>query len=179
MENIEKIEKIREKAGVTYEEAKQVLEEANYDLLDAMIILERQGKVKAPQTESYTTKNEENVNTEFESAQRTYQNDCKKSSVGQLIDKILATCGKLLKASLDSSFVVTHKGNEIINVPVLVLIICLIAFAITVPLLIIGLFCDFRYRIDGVDKVNVNFDINGTLNNVSDTCDNIKKDLTK
>ena len=47
MEDFEKIEKLRERANVTYEEAKEALNAANGDLLDAMIYLERQGKVKA------------------------------------------------------------------------------------------------------------------------------------
>ena len=46
MDNFEKVEKLREKAGVSYEEAKTALEQCNYDLLDAMIYLEKQGKVQ-------------------------------------------------------------------------------------------------------------------------------------
>ncbi len=43
MENIEKVEKLRERANVTYEEAKLALEENNWDILDAMVSLEKQG----------------------------------------------------------------------------------------------------------------------------------------
>ena len=48
MEMIEKVERLRERADVTYEEAKAALEEASGDLLDAMVILERMGKVRGP-----------------------------------------------------------------------------------------------------------------------------------
>ena len=44
MENNEMIEKLIEKTGVSYEEAKAVLEEKNYDILDAVLELERHGK---------------------------------------------------------------------------------------------------------------------------------------
>lgn len=40
MDEYEKIEKLRTRANVTYEEAKAAFGEANGDLLEAMIILE-------------------------------------------------------------------------------------------------------------------------------------------
>ena len=46
MDNLEKVEKLREKTGVSYEEAKAALEATNYDVLDAIIYLEKNGKVK-------------------------------------------------------------------------------------------------------------------------------------
>lgn len=48
MDQLEKVEKIREKTGVTYEEAKAALEAANGDILDALVYLENMGKVKKP-----------------------------------------------------------------------------------------------------------------------------------
>lgn len=44
MENYEKVEKLRERANVSYEEAKEALEQNNWDILDAMIALEKSGK---------------------------------------------------------------------------------------------------------------------------------------
>ena len=46
MDNFEKVEKLREHANVSYEEAKQALENSNWDILDAMIYLEQSGKVQ-------------------------------------------------------------------------------------------------------------------------------------
>lgn len=40
------IKKLMEKAHVTYEEAQEVLERCKWDLLDAIIYLERSGKVE-------------------------------------------------------------------------------------------------------------------------------------
>ena len=37
MDNLEKVEKLREKTGVSYEEVKEALEANNYDVLDAII----------------------------------------------------------------------------------------------------------------------------------------------
>ena len=47
MEMIEKVERLREKANVSYEEAKEALEQSGGDLLDAIVLLERQGKSKS------------------------------------------------------------------------------------------------------------------------------------
>ncbi len=45
MTNYEMVELLRQKANVSYEEAKAALEAANWDLLDAIVLLEREGKV--------------------------------------------------------------------------------------------------------------------------------------
>ena len=55
MDNFEKVEKLRERASVSYEEAKAALEESGWDILDAMVLLEKQGKTNGPQKTSYST----------------------------------------------------------------------------------------------------------------------------
>jgi hypothetical protein len=45
--NLEQIETLRERANVSYEEAKAALETCNGDIVEALIYLERQNKVKA------------------------------------------------------------------------------------------------------------------------------------
>ena len=54
MELLEKVEKIREKTGVSYEEAKAALEACDEDVLDALVYLENQGKIKKPDVSVYT-----------------------------------------------------------------------------------------------------------------------------
>ena len=58
MDNFEKVEKLREHANVTYEEAKEALENSNWDILDAMIYLEKNGKTRESQRAEYSTKTE-------------------------------------------------------------------------------------------------------------------------
>ena len=137
MDKLEKVEKLREKTGVSYEDAKNALEACDYDLLDAIIYLEKLDKVKAPEVESFTTGAEQQTSTEFEQAQRTYTNDCNKVTFGQMMDRFFKWCGKVLKKSVDSTFIVERKGQTMINVPVLVLVIALIlAFWVVLPLLV-------------------------------------------
>lgn len=55
MEKHEMAEKLVSKCGISYEEAGEVLREANYDMLEAMIILERRGKLGKEQSGKYST----------------------------------------------------------------------------------------------------------------------------
>ena len=49
MERLEMIEKLRQHADISYEEAKQILDETNDDMLEAVVLLEKQGKLKKQQ----------------------------------------------------------------------------------------------------------------------------------
>ncbi len=60
MDHLEMVEKLHEKANVSYEEASAALEKCNWDLLDALLLLESEGKLhkegEAPRQENYTTR---------------------------------------------------------------------------------------------------------------------------
>ena len=45
MTNFEMVEKLRQTADVSYEEAQDALEKSSWDLLDAVLLLEREGKI--------------------------------------------------------------------------------------------------------------------------------------
>ena len=49
MTRLEMVEKIREKTGVTYEEAREALEKANWDMLDAIVSLEKEKPAAEPE----------------------------------------------------------------------------------------------------------------------------------
>lgn len=72
MTKLEKAEKIIEKTGVTYDEAKEALEACGEDMLDAIVYLENQGKVKGPAQQVYTTKTEDS-SKEFQQAAKAYE----------------------------------------------------------------------------------------------------------
>ena len=58
MDNLQKIEQLVSKAGCSYEDAKAALEGCGWDMIDAIISLEREGKVKK-ETVEHTAQNEE------------------------------------------------------------------------------------------------------------------------
>lgn len=177
MDNFKKVEKLREKTGVSYEDAKIALEANNYDLLDAIIDLERQGKIASPKQESYTTSPDGNeTSKEFEQAQASYENACKETSLGEAFNKFFKWCGRIIKKGCDTSFTVSRHEREIISVPVIVLVLLLLfAFWIVLPLLVVGLFCNCKYHFKGFESTSI--DINELCDKASDVCENIKKDI--
>ena len=54
MEHYEMVENMRTKSNVTYEEAKAALEASDWDMLDALVMLESEGKVNG--VPEFTTK---------------------------------------------------------------------------------------------------------------------------
>jgi len=175
MDNLEKVEKIREKTGVSYEEAKNVLEANNYDLLDAIVELERQGKVKSPETPVYTTEAGQK-SQEFARTQQQYENDCRKKSSGDAFNHFFKRIGDLLKKTCETSFEVIRNEKRLVTVPVIVLIFgAVLAFWVTIPLLIVGMFFGCKYHFAGFDSTTV--DINDICDKASETCESIKNDF--
>ena len=96
---------------------------------------------------------------------------------GQMADKFFQWCGKIIKKGCENFFEVKKNGKEIINIPVIILVIfILVAFWVTVPLLIIGMFCGFKYSFRG-DMAGT-IDINSACDKAAQTCVNIRKEFT-
>ena len=180
MDIFEKVEKLREQTGVSFEEAKIALEENNYDMLDAVIALEKQGKVAQPQQGYYqagASQNAQNAQN-FVMAQQQYQKSCNKSSFKESMRNVADFFRKMFKKSLEINFCISKDGKSVANVPLLVLILLLLGFFwVTVPLLIIGLFFGITYSFTGVDKVVV--DVNDVCDKASQTAENIKNEFKK
>lgn len=180
MENNEMLEKLREKTGVSYEEAKAVLEEKNYDILDAVLELERQGKTDAPKDGSYTagaSQDMENVR-KFEVAQKQYEEDCKKNNFKEGCKNFADFFRAMFRKSLEIDFNISKDNKKVASVPLLILILLLLGFFwVTVPLIIVGLFFGITYNFTGIDKVVV--DVNEVCDKASQTAENIKNEFKK
>lgn len=177
MDNFEKVEKIREKTGVSYQEAKQALEANNYDMLDAMVYLEEKGKVAAPNVNSYSTESKLPANNaEFEKAQKSYEDSCKKQTFGDIMSKFFNWFKKVVRKGCDTTFSVDRNGENVFKMPVIILAIALIfMLPFTVILLIVGMFMDCKYSFLGFESTTV--DINEMCSKASDACTNIKNDI--
>lgn len=136
-------EKLVEKCGITYEEAGEVLKEADYDLLEAMIILERRGRL-GNGVNKYSTGIMQNnyTSTRYESAADA-------ESLGEFIKiawrKLCEFCRDLLKYQV----VISKNGREMINFPLILAIILVcctagVAFAAVVISLMSG--CSYSIR---------------------------------
>ena len=136
-------EKLVEKCGITYEEAGEVLKEADYDLLEAMIILERRGRL-GNCVNMYSTGIMQNnyTSTRYESAADA-------ESLGEFIKiawrKLCEFCRDLLKYQV----VISKNGREMINFPLILAIILVcctagVVFAAVVISLMSG--CSYSIR---------------------------------
>lgn len=176
MDNLEKVEKIREKTGVSYEDAKVALEANNNDMLDAIVYLEKLGKVSAPKQSQYVTKPEEYHSSEFQQAQEKYEKSCKKSTFGEKMDSFGEWVKKVVKRGCEIKFNVDRFEERVISIPLIALVvIMIIAFWLVGILLIVGLFFDYKYSFEGVNPTTV--DINDLCNKASDTCTGLREDL--
>ena len=177
MDKLDRVEKVRAKTGVSYTEAQEALELCNYDILDAIVWLEQHGKT-AGHTASYTTATvvEDVTTSEMSQAQSEYERATKPGSFSRALNRILDWIKRILKKSVDTSFVADRHGSQVFSMPTLLLVLLLIfAFWIVLPLLIVGLFFDFRYHFDGIGTVSVN--INEVVGQASDGAEALKRDI--
>lgn len=173
MATIEQVEQLREKANVTYDEAKAALEASNNDLLDAIIYLERQGKVKG-KSGFYSSERSTSAGASAE-LPREEAADC--GGFGDLLRRFGAFCLKLLRKGNENTFEVFRHGVSRTSMPVNVLVLLLIfVFWITIPLLIIGLFFGFRYRFNGPDLGKSV--VNDPMDSVANAAEELKNSIS-
>ena len=172
MDEFEKVEKLRQRVDVTYEEAKEALKQADGDLLDAVIWLENQGKtVKTEQTTRSTSYDEQK---DYVSVQDTVEKESKKSdrTLGQ---KIRYLCHLIWVKLKENKFVVERSGNRIVTLPVWILILALMISFWTVGIvMVIGLFFNCRYEIVGPNDLSF---VNETLEKAGDAVDKVKGEI--
>ncbi len=169
MEEFEKVEKLVQKANVSYEDAKKALEEANGDILDAMIALEKAGKVQGPQQSQYTTREAQQSVYRDVPAAVEKTNDTKGKSI---FKDIGAAIKRGFQYTVDNSLKVVRNGQEIIKLPLWISIIALLcAWELLVIVIIVSLFCDCRYSIVGKNDAA---EVNNVMNQASDFAGKVK-----
>ena len=174
MDRLNLVEKLRTKTGITYEDAKMVLEINNWDILDSILYLEEQGKVKRPSVSIFYT-NEYNENYEDEDQQFNFQevkkdNNYKSNNnfegIFEAICKVIDTCNNIF-------IEIMGKNNFFLKLPLTVVIVLLIfGFWILIPLVVIGLFLDIKFSVES-KKVNTD-KTNDILSKISKEVQNIK-----
>ena len=174
MDKLNLVEKLREKTGITYEDAKMVLEINNWDILDAILDLERQGKIKGPSVSIFYT-NEYNENYEEENTQSNFEEVKKDSNyksnstfegIFEVICKAIDTCNNIF-------IEIRGKNNFFLKLPLTVVIVLLIfGFWILIPLVVIGLFLDIEFSVES-KKINTD-NVNDILRRISKEVQNIK-----
>ena len=167
MTNLEMVELLREKAGITYEEAKEVLEQSNWDPLEAVLLLEKQGRTP-PGGQGYSTKD---ANEEPRAHSRQGHMGAKKAA-----NRLGHTIGKLVHTGNANQFVVTRNGKEVLSLPVTAFaVILLFTFWFSLIGLAVGLFCGLHYSFRGPNLGKQA--INDAMERAADMAESVREDL--
>ena len=185
MTDLEKVEKLREKANVSFAEAKEALDNSGGDILDALIYLENNGKAVAPTGGSYFTGADlptHAVIAEAGNNNARSNNGGSGESFTDLMKRFGAFCLKVFNKGLSNYLDATKGDQHLFSCPVLIVILLVLIFPwVAIPLFIISLFFGFRYRFSGADlgRDSVNSVMDGASNVVDDVkrsfADNVNK----
>ncbi|MEL7622790.1 MAG: DUF4342 domain-containing protein [Clostridiales bacterium] len=195
MITLDQVEKLRERANVSYEDAKEALEVTEGDLLEAVIFLERQGKISGPGLHSYNTR----TGSSHESRPGYGNNSRQEGHWGhqgsfqpgeprneyqhqqgpdfkQQCRTLWRKFCDLVKRANTNQFEVIKDGRCLISMPVTLLIISAVFFFwVTLPILVIALFFGCRYRFRGPDLGKDT--INNVMDQAADTAESIKRSV--
>lgn len=178
MATLEQVEKLREKANVSFEEAKIALDACDGDLLEAIIYLEKQGKVNPPVCGGYYSSKNSGSGEEDTNNQEANKEAPRGETFGQVMRRFGRFCVKLFNKGNNNYFEAEQNGKIIISFPVTVLVLGIIFFFwVIIPLGILGLFFGFRYRFRGEDLGKES--VNKVMDSASNTAENIKKSFNE
>ena len=153
MDHFEMVEKLRQKANVSYEEAKAALEACDWDILDALVLLESEGKVKTEgAAQEYTTQ-------EIPVQSKASENADWRENLRRLWNYLR----KLFRKGNANNFVVRGKKGKVeMEMPVTVLVLLMIClWPLSLIAIVGGLLCGCRYSFQGPD-------VNGKVNEAMD-----------
>ena len=161
MDMFEKVDKLRERANVSYEEAKDALERSNGDILDAMILLEREGKTRVEGSQSYST----NINPDAQYPQYpqngTYdERQARRERIKENGKSFAEKLKELFRKSTVNYLVIERNGERLIKLPILaVILIVLFAWYAAIIAIVVSLFCDCKYTFIGESDLKAANDV--------------------
>lgn len=173
---LEQVERLREKANVSYEEAKAVLEEANGSLLDALILLERRGKIGpgGGQSASYSTR----PGAGSQTSQAFYPGPAEEpEEEGERSSGLWHFIQGLLRRGLENSLEVWRREELLVSIPLLIaILLVVVAFWICLPLVLIGLLAGCQLRLAGpdLDQGQAGEAVNRAARTVGDTVQHLR-----
>ncbi len=150
MDNLEKVEKLRERANVTYGEAKAALEENNWDLLDAMVALEKAGKTDGPRQEQYSTSYDQQEEY-IPVIQKVQEQEERQPRPGKTIGGAIRN---FLRICRDNSFCINHHDTNLVRLPLIAaVVILLFTWKAAIPIMLVALLFGVRYSFEGKDDL--------------------------
>lgn len=152
MDQFEKVERLVQKAGVSYEEAKEALEKASGDLLEAMIYLEKTGKTAAPEKSTVTTEYDSqeqyaSVSEQVENSRRSNRGDEKWKEKSGKVKEFFKKAWVFLSTNY---LLISRKGVVEARLPLWVMVIILLSvWHLSLIAFIVSLFFGCSYTFAG------------------------------
>ena len=149
MDRMEMVEKLQSKANVSYEEARNALEANDWDLLDALVMLEAEGKVKRPDDAAgYSTRNRK------EKAPEPRAKAVKDTAMPALA-RVWEWIKDMIRKGNRNQLVISRKHEEIVALPITLAVLLLIFLPVGLTFIVIGAFIGVlfgvRYALRGPD----------------------------
>ena len=165
MDHLEMVEKLREKANVSYEEANDALEACDWDLLDALLMLESEGKLHEMEEAAYSTR-EEQAEPQQEAPRR-------KERGNGLIATLMRGLGNLIKKGNAVSLQISKKGEVKVSLPLTAVVIALIfMFWWMLIAAVVSMAFGYRYSVQGL---SIDESINNAMDKAGTFVDNVVK----
>lgn len=173
---MEMVERLREKAGVSYGQAKEALTYSGGNLLDALIYLEETGAIPRTESAYYSTRSEtppppactEPLPIQLPDQGSNQNTDSPPRPKGDGVRRFFLALRRWL---IDNELEIWRHDQPITALPVLILVllVCCAPY-LTIPALFVGLFFGFRYRFSGPDleRERLNGMIGDLANNAAD-----------
>ena len=184
MTDLEKVEKLRERADVSFAEAKEALEHSGGEVLDALIYLESIGKATVPAGGGFFSGDGSAYHAEAEAQASQWQpgtgggENRRGETFSEMMKRFGRFCLKVLNMGNSNFLDGVKGGNLMFSCPVTALVLLLIFFFwITVPLFVLSLFFGFRYRFRGAD-LGRDY-VNRVMDSASDMVDDVKKNFAE
>lgn len=173
MDQLELVERLREKTGCSYSEAKAALNEANNDLLDALCWLESHGKTQLVGA-SCSTENREPPKAEPEPQKKKEKKN--PGPVANGFRSLWEGLIGLLRKCNQTELIMTGKhGRKEFGIPLtLFIILLMVAFWVVLALIVVALFFGNRFSVEGSLGTE---DVNEVLGKATDIAENIKDEF--
>lgn len=142
MEKMEMVEKLQEKTGISAEEAWTALEKNGWVLVDAMLWLEKEKGIPA-QTGHASSASDEN----------TYQPVTPTMGDKKTDDSLWTKIKKLLQDSMTHHLILRRHDQDLVRLPVLILLIllCVSSYIVVIGLLVAFLY-GCQYSIEDISE---------------------------
>ena len=182
MDHYDMAVKLSDRANVTFADAKEALDQCNWDMLEAIVMLEEQGKTAA-RSAAHTTENSSTGNTACaaqcaEQEDRRQREEAHRERTANRKEKTRETAGRCKRFLCDNRLIMNDKqGKELFSVPIWIPAVVLLAWfwavlIVFVVCLLLG--CRFRFSGPNLGRESVN----NVMDKMGNTAEHIRSEFS-